>query len=100
MASKFQNKIIKEYKELGYTVIKIIKFSENGYPDLLCIKKDTVDTWIECKEKNDTLKTLQAFRIDELNKLGKLAFCLQDGKGIIYPNNNITNNGKNEIDPF
>lgn len=87
MASKFQNKIIKEYKSKGWTVIKIIKFSSNGYPDLLCIKENEVDLWIECKELNDTLKPLQEQRIDELISLGKRAFCLQDTKGIIYPIN-------------
>lgn len=69
----------------GYSVLKIIRMNKTGYPDLLCIKKGYNDTWIECKEKNDTLKPLQKLRIDELNKLGKNAFCLQDGKGIIYP---------------
>lgn len=86
MASKFQSKIIKEYKENGYLVLNIIKLSANGYPDLLCIKNNEPDTWIECKEKTDTLKELQKQRIDELNLLGKNAFCLQDSKGKIYPN--------------
>jgi hypothetical protein len=86
MASKFQSKIIKEYKENGYLVLNVIKLSANGYPDLLCIKNNEPDTWIECKEKTDTLKELQKQRIDELNLLGKNAFCLQDSKGKIYPN--------------
>ena len=85
MASKFQSTIIKEYKSKGYTVLNIMKLSNSGYPDLLCIKKNEVDIWIECKEANDTLKELQKQRIDELNSLGKIAFCLQDTKGIIYP---------------
>jgi hypothetical protein len=85
MASKFQTKTIKDYESKGWTVIKIIKFSDNGYPDLLCMKVGETDTWIECKEVNDTLKPMQAFRINQLNNLGKIAFCLQDGKGIIYP---------------
>ena len=85
MASKFQEKVIKECESQGWTVLKIIKLSDNGYPDLLCMKKGEIDTWIECKESNDTLKPMQAFRINQLNKLGKIAFCLQDGKGIIYP---------------
>lgn len=84
MASKFQTKTIKYYKKRGYLVVKVIKFSDNGWPDVLCIK-DGVSTWIECKEQDDTLKDLQKYRIDELNKSGCTAFCLQDGKGIIYP---------------
>jgi len=85
VASTYQNKIIKEYKSKGWTVLKVIKLSSNGYPDLLCIKNNEVDHWIECKEINDTLKELQKQRIDELISLGKKAFCLQDTKGVIYP---------------
>ena len=84
MASKFQNKTIKEYERNGWTVLKVIKLSDNGYPDLLCMKTGEGDTWIECKEVTDTLKPLQKFRIEQLRKLGKNAFCLQDGKGVIF----------------
>ena len=83
--SKFQTKIINQYKKNGWTVLNIIKLSDAGYPDLLAMKQGEVDTWIECKEGNDTLKELQQYRIDELIKLGKHAFCLHDVKGIIYP---------------
>lgn len=84
MASKFQSKVIKDYKKQGYLVIKVIRFSDNGWPDVLAIK-DGLSTWIECKESTDTLKDLQKYRIDELNKVGCIAFCLQDGRGKIYP---------------
>jgi len=81
----YQTKIIKEMESKGYTVLKIVRLNKTGFPDLLCIKQNEIDIWIECKEKNDTLKPLQKLRIDELNKLGKNSFCLQDGKGVIYP---------------
>jgi hypothetical protein len=81
----YQNKIKKEYEEKGYTVLKIVRLSHSGYPDLLAMKKGEIDLWIECKEINDTLKHLQKLRIDELNNMGKKAFCTQKGKGIIYP---------------
>ena len=84
MASVFQNKVIAEYESKGYTVINVIKFSENGWPDLQCLKKGEPDTWIECKEGKDTLKPLQKYRIRQLRKLGKIAFCLHDTKGKIY----------------
>ena len=71
-------------QEQGYTVLKIIKLSDSGYPDLQCLK-DGKSVWIECKEKNDTLKPLQKLRIDQLIKQGFDAYCLQDGKGKIYP---------------
>jgi len=87
MASSFQTKTIKNYESNGWTVLKIINLSDNGYPDLLCMKLGEKDNWIECKEGKDTLKELQKFRIDELNKLGKIAFCLHDKQGLIYPNN-------------
>ena len=74
MASKHQTKIINEYKKKGYYVINLIKTNKNGIPDLLCLKKGEPPTFIECKEKKDTLKPLQMFRIKELNDLGFLAF--------------------------
>lgn len=85
MASTFQDKIIKKKEEDGFTVLKIIKLSASGYPDLLCIHPYKPDEWIECKEYKDTLKTIQKYRIDQLNSLGKKAYCIQDQKGIIYP---------------
>lgn len=84
MASKFQSKVIKKYKQNGYLVVKVVKFSDYGWPDLQCIKNG-FSTWIECKETKDTLDELQKYRIDELNNAGCIAFCLQDGKGQIYP---------------
>jgi hypothetical protein len=69
----------------GYLVLKNIRLNKTGFPDLQCLKKGEVDVWIESKEKNDTIKPLQKLRIDQLNDLGKIAYCLQDGKGIIYP---------------
>lgn len=83
MASDFQKKVKKEYEKKGYKVIKLIRLSENGYPDLMCLK-DGKSVFIEVKEKNDKLKELQKYRIDELRELGFEAFCLQDGIGKIY----------------
>ena len=85
--SKFQSKIIKEYEDKGYLVLKTIRLNVNGYPDLLCLKSNEPTIFIEVKEKKDDLKPLQGLRIDELNQKGFNAFCLQDGKGIIYPDN-------------
>lgn len=86
MASSFQTKIKNYYSQKGYTVLNIIKLSANGYPDLYTFKKNDIDIWIESKEGKDSLSELQKLRIDELNKVGKIAFCLQKGKGIIYGN--------------
>jgi len=75
-----------DLKAQGYLVLKIIRLNENGYPDVFATKKDCPNIWVECKEAKDTLKPIQKLRIDELNKRGNIAYCLQDGKGIIYPN--------------
>ena len=84
MASLFQNRVKRDYERQGYKVAKLAKVSGSGWTDLMCLK-DGESVFIECKEANDTLKPLQKYKIDELNKLGFNAFCLQDGKGIIYP---------------
>jgi Holliday junction resolvase len=81
MASAYQNKVIKEMQLKGYTVLKIIRLSASGYPDLLCLKNGKA-VWIECKEGKDTLKPLQKKRIDELISNGFTAYCLHDGKCI------------------
>lgn len=70
MASKWQTKVINEYKKKGYYVINLIKTNKNGIPDLLCLKDGEKPLFVECKEKNDTLKPLQKYRIEELNGLG------------------------------
>ena len=84
MASKFQTKIKDYFKKEGYTVLNIVRLGDNGYPDLYCFKKDCIDVWIESKEAKDILKELQKERINELIDAGKIAFCLQAGKGIIF----------------
>ena len=58
-------------------------------PDLLAMKPNEPTIFIEVKEAKDTLKPLQKLRIDQLNQKGFKAICLQDGKGIIYPNGKI-----------
>jgi len=80
MASKYQSKIIKRFEADGYLVINLIKTNKNGIPDLLCLKEGETPLFIECKEKTDTLKPLQKFRIEELKKYGVNAIVLQDTK--------------------
>lgn len=79
----YQEQLIKEYTNKGFLVLKTIRLSKNGYPDLMILKEGKT-TWIESKEANDTLKPLQKKRIDELRALGFDAFCLKKGKGKIY----------------
>ena len=54
-------------------------------PDLLAMKSNEPTIFIEVKEAKDALKPLQKLRIDQLNQKGFKAICLQDGKGIVYP---------------
>ena len=81
--ANYQTKIKKQFEKDGYKVLKLIRLSENGYPDLQCLR-DGESIFIECKEANDTLKPLQKLRIDELRSMNFKAYCMQDGKGIIY----------------
>ena len=81
--SKYQTKIIKQFEKDGYYVINLIRTNKNGITDLLCLR-DGESIFIECKEANDTLKPLQKLRIDQLRIFGFKAYCMQDGKGIIY----------------
>lgn len=80
---KYQEKVKEEYEKNGYIVVSVVRLSVNGYPDLLCMK-DGKCIWIECKEKTDTLKPLQKYRIDELRKNGFEVFVIHKEKGIIY----------------
>lgn len=85
--SLFQTKVINLLQKKGYHVVKIIRLNKTGYPDLLAMKINRPDVWIECKEKHDTLKPMQKKRIDQLNQLGKIAVCLKSESGVIYPQN-------------
>jgi len=73
MASKHQTRVIKKMEADGWFVVNLIKTSKNGIPDLLCLK-DGKAVFIECKEKNDTVKPLQEFRIKQLNEIGFEAY--------------------------
>ena len=57
----------------GWFVVNLIKTSKNGIPDLLCLK-DGKAVFIECKEKNDSVKPLQEFRIKQLKEMGFEAY--------------------------
>lgn len=79
----YQSKLIKEYEDSGYMVVKLIRCNINGMPDLMVLK-DGVAEFIEVKEANDTLSPLQRLRIQQLRRKGFSACCMQEGKGVIY----------------
>lgn len=84
MASNFQNKIIKQFKDEGWIVVKTIRLSESGYPDLFMFK-DGITIFREIKSGSDTIKPLQKHRINQLIAQGFDAKCIHEQKGVIYP---------------
>lgn len=79
----FQTKIIKQKEKEGYIVLRLIRLSAAGFPDLLCLK-DGKASFIEIKKDGDTIKPLQKKRIEQLKEKGFEAICLHETKGIIY----------------
>lgn len=78
LESKIQKKIINKYEKEGYYVIKIIKCSKNGCPDLICIK-DGECFFIEVKSEKGKLSELQKYRIKELKEFN-IKTIIYDGK--------------------
>lgn len=68
--SKYQKKLIDQYTNEGWFVIKLIKTNLNGIPDLLCLKSGHEPFFIEVKNTNGVVSKLQEFRINQLKKLG------------------------------
>jgi len=84
MASTFQSKRIKQLRADGWLVIKTIKLSEAGFPDIFAFKNG-VAIMEEIKTGNDTLAPLQRHRIDQLIAQGFEAKCIHETKGVLYP---------------
>ena len=62
---QIQTKIIKRLKKEGWYVIKLIKTSVSGIPDLIAIKENET-IFIEVKRPDGVLSELQKVRIKEL----------------------------------
>ncbi len=71
MASKKQSDLKRFWQKKGYLVVNIIRCSVNGMPDLMALKNKEV-VFIESKEKGDSVKPLQVFRMQQLSDQG---FC-------------------------
>ncbi len=71
--SAFQRKLILRFEKAGYYVIKLIKTSKNGCPDLLVMKNDTY-FFVEVKAKKGVVSELQKYRIEEMKKFGITTF--------------------------
>lgn len=68
-----QSKIIKRLKSDGWLVIKTIKLSEAGYPDIFCFRSG-ITMFVEVKTDKGKASALQEYRISELTKKGFKAF--------------------------
>ena len=60
-----QAKIKKKLTAKGWTVIKLIKTTMNGIPDLMCLR-DGVTMFIEVKTEKGVLSPIQKYVISEL----------------------------------
>ncbi|WP_228853266.1 VRR-NUC domain-containing protein [Aegicerativicinus sediminis] len=67
--AQYQAKLIKQYEEQGWYVIKIISCNKNGLPDLLCLKPNET-LFIEVKGPKGKLSKLQEYRINEIRTKG------------------------------
>ena len=70
LESKYQKKIIDEWRANGWFVINTIKTNVNGCPDLILMKSGEPCTFIECKTPKGKLSKIQEFRLDELTGYG------------------------------
>ena len=66
---KLQAKLIKEYEQAGWYVLKLAKTNKNGIPDLLMLKPNQVK-FIEVKGDNGVVSPVQKYRLKELKNLG------------------------------
>jgi len=69
LESAIQTKIKFNLEKDGWTVIKLIKTSMNGIPDLIALK-DGICQFIEVKQPKGVLSELQKIRIKQLRDIG------------------------------
>jgi Holliday junction resolvase len=69
LESKIQSNITKRYEKEGWIVIKLIKTTMNGIPDLMCLRNGET-LFIEVKRPGKEPGPLQQFRHEELRKQG------------------------------
>ena len=66
---QIQSKRIKQLEAEGYYVLKLIKTSKNGIPDILAIKEGEI-LFSEIKTPTGKLSEIQKYRIKELESYG------------------------------
>ena len=70
LEQQIQSKIIKRLESQGWYVIKIIKCSKNGIPDLVAIKDGVVKFFEVKRPQIGIVSEIQKFRIKELQEHG------------------------------
>ena len=81
--SQIQKKIIDNFTDRGFLVIKLMKTNTNGIPDLM-ILKNGVCKFIEVKKPNGKISELQKYRIKQLRKQNFEAVVMDGIDSIIY----------------
>lgn len=66
---QIQKKITKNLESKGWMVVKLIKTTMNGIPDLLCLKGGTA-IFVEVKKEDGILSPLQKERIKQIEEQG------------------------------
>ena len=74
MEAKYQSKIKKFAEANGWTVIKILRATVNGLPDLMAFKPDRPPVFIEVKDTGGVLSKVQQYQIKKLRTDGFIVF--------------------------
>ena len=81
--SQIQKKIIDNFTDRGFMVVKLMKTNTNGIPDLL-ILKNGIAKFVEVKKPNGEISELQKYRIKKLREQGFDAVVMDGIDSIIY----------------
>ena len=81
--SQIQKKIIDNFTDRGFMVVKLMKTNTNGIPDLMVLKNG-VCKFIEVKKPNGKISELQKYRIKQLRKQKFDAVVMDGIDSIIY----------------
>ena len=73
MESNYQRKLKTKAEKMGWLVIKIVRATVNGYPDLMLLHPERPTIFIEVKDTGGKLSPVQEYRIKELNERGFIA---------------------------
>ena len=80
---RIQKKITDQLTNDGWFVIKLMKTSINGIPDLMALRNGTTK-FIEVKKPRGVISEIQKYRIKQLRKQGFEAVVMDGIDSIIY----------------